>query len=162
MTEDTPQRLAKRLEAEGQKTQEFFHSLADEDWERCVHTDGAQWTVRQVLAHFVGAEAGMNDLIRNIMGGGVGTPADFNLDQYNQRRVDRLQAATPDDLLAQYIEHRQASIQMVANLTTDDLQLAGRHPWLGVATVEEIVKMLYRHNQIHQREIRQALSAARV
>jgi hypothetical protein len=31
----------------------------------------------------------------------------------------------------------------------------GRHPFLGRAPLSEIIKIIYRHNQIHLREIRQ-------
>jgi hypothetical protein len=66
---------------------------------------------------------------------------------------------SPAELLAQFAERRQASVQLAAGLSAEDLQRTGRHPWLGVAAVEEILKMLYRHNQIHQRDIRRTLAA---
>jgi len=48
---------------------------------------------------------------------------------------------------------------MVSQFDDPDLEKSGRHPWLGMAQVEEIIKLMYRHNQIHQREIREALES---
>lgn len=157
MTE-TPERLSARLRSEGEKTLEFFRALPSDCWETGVYSDGGQWTVRQLLAHFVSAEAGMNELIRVILAGGAGAPEDFDIDLYNQRRVDRLQALSPAELLDQFVERRQASAQMTDGLSAADLTRTGRHPWMGIAPVEDILKLLYRHNQIHQRDIRKALS----
>ena len=60
---ETPERLASRLAEEGQKTQQFFLELTPVQWERTLYTDGAQWTVGQVLAHFVITEVGIRSLI---------------------------------------------------------------------------------------------------
>jgi hypothetical protein len=37
-----------------------------------------------------------------------------------------------------------------------DLAKLGRHPFLGITSLEDIIKMVYRHNQIHMREIRRS------
>ena len=62
-------------------------------------------------------------------------------------------------LLAQYEELRRSNANLVSRMQPEDLARVGRHPFLGVASLEEIIKLLYRHNQIHQRDIRRALSA---
>jgi hypothetical protein len=38
-----------------------------------------------------------------------------------------------------------------------DLANTGRHPFLGWVAVEDIIKMLYRHDQIHLRDLRRLL-----
>jgi hypothetical protein len=43
-------------------------------------------------------------------------------------------------------------------LSADDLVKTGRHPWLGIAPLEDMIQLLYRHNQIHQRDIRKLLA----
>ena len=47
---------------------------------------------------------------------------------------------------------------VVAHMTPEDLPKVGRHPFLGAAPLEDIIKLLYRHNQIHQRDVRRLLS----
>ena len=66
---DTALFLADRLETEGAKSLEIFRALLPEHWELTVYTDGSAWTIRQLLAHFVTAEAGFLVLIDDILAG---------------------------------------------------------------------------------------------
>ncbi|MCI0519327.1 MAG: ClbS/DfsB family four-helix bundle protein [Chloroflexi bacterium] len=154
---DTPKSLAERLQREGERTIEFFQALTPEQWEHSLYTDGAAWKVGQVLAHTVGAEHSLTRLVENILAGGAGTPEDFNLDAYNERKVAEMQALSREQLMERFAALRSRTAALVAGLTPEDLQKTGRHPWLGVAALEDIIKLIYRHNQIHQRDIRKAL-----
>lgn len=155
---DSPERLANRLADEGQKTLQFFQALAPDQWEHTVYTEGAPWTVRQVLAHFVISEAGMRALMTNVLAGGPNLPQDFDLNRYNEGQVSKWDDAAPPDLLVKFHQERQTTVDWVRGLAPDDLVKTGRHPWLGVAPLEEIIQLMYRHNQIHQREIRKVLA----
>jgi hypothetical protein len=155
---DTPERLANRLADEGQKSQQFFGALSSTQWERTLYTEGTQWTVRQVLAHFVITEAGIRELMANILAGGDGVPQDFDINAYNEKQVSKRGEIAPDDLLAQFAVERRATVEWVRGLVPGDLLKTGRHPWLGLAPLEEMIQLMYRHNQIHQRDIRKLLA----
>lgn len=157
---ETPQRLVERLSDEGRKSIDFFKDLRPEQWEISVYSEGSRWSVRQVLAHFVSAERAFSLLIRDVLEGGEGAPEGFDIDRFNEGQVSKMGSLLPLDLLAQFEESRRTSIELVAHLQTDDLVKVGRHPFLGQAALEDIIKLLYRHNQIHQRDIRKSLSAA--
>lgn len=157
---DTPERLVERLSSEGEKTQEFFSALLPGQWERTLYTDGGRWSVRQVLAHLVGAEVGMRQLMENILAGSPGVPEDFDLDAYNERRVERLDNVPADELLQRFTAQRQVTIDFVSCLEVEDLRKSGRHPFLGKTSLEDIVKLMYRHNQIHQRDVRKLLTSS--
>ena len=157
MTE-TNQRLAKRLTEEGQKTHQFFTALTPAEWQRTLYTDGAMWTVNQILAHFVITESGIRALMQNILAGGAGVPPDFDLNAYNEHHVNKAGAISPEELLAKFQVERHATIDWLSGLSLEDLARTGRHPWLGVAPLEEMIQLLYRHNQIHQRDIRKLLA----
>jgi uncharacterized protein (TIGR03083 family) len=157
---ETPERLVERLRSEGQRTVEFFQALAPEQWQAQVYSDGAQWQTRHLLAHFVATENAFHLLIEDILSGGSGAPEDFDIDDFNQRRVAELKETSTQDLLAQFAAGRQASIAQVARMGQADLLRTGRHPFLGMTTLQEIIQLLYRHNQIHQRDIRKLLSAS--
>lgn len=155
---DTPEHLAERLKVEGEKTLHFFHGLSPEQWERRVYTEGSCWTIRQVLAHFTVSEASFARLIGDILAGGQGAPENFQIDYFNERTVGKLEAATPIELLEKYVDLRSRFTALVQGLHPDDLLKTGRHPYLGVATIEDIIKLLYRHNAIHIREIRRIIA----
>ncbi len=155
---DSPQRLAQRLQSEFEKTRLFYTALTPEQWEQQVYTEGACWTVRQVLAHQASAETSFRLLIENILSGGPGSPEDFDLNAYNERYAGKLAGQPPFALLERFAESRRQIIDLVNTLSPADLQKKGRHPFLGVSPLEDIIKMIYRHNQIHQREIRKVLA----
>lgn len=154
---DTPAFLAERLRTEGEKSAQFFLSLPTDVLDTVVYTDGAQWTVRQVLIHFVTAEISLRKLVENIAGGGSGSPEDFSIDAFNKRKVESYNTTNLDEIVAAYRENREHTAGVVSQLSEADLARQGRHPYLGVAPLTEIIKIIYRHNQIHQREIRQTL-----
>jgi hypothetical protein len=151
---DSPEHLAGRLRDEGGKVRDFFMSLPENSWDDLVYSDGAQWSVRQLLAHIASAEISMGRLVNNIVAGGAGTPEDFDIDAYNDRKVRELDGKLPAELIGQFSDARHANAQTVSRLSQDDLGRTGRHPFLGVTTLSEIIKMIYRHNQIHLRDLR--------
>lgn len=159
LTHESPTRIADRMIAEGDKTIEFFRELMPDRWRIILYTEGSIWTVREVLAHFVSAESGMTRLVENILAGGPGSPEDFDMNAYNERKVTSLKDASTDELIGQFASLREKSAALAANLSPDDLTKTGRHPWLGMTSVADILKMIYRHNQIHLRDIRRALNS---
>ena len=52
---------------------------------------------------------------------------------------------------------RADSVKWVSRLSAEDLEIEGRHPYLGQVPLVEMLKMLYLHNQIHFRDFRKLL-----
>ena len=151
---ESPAFLAERLRADGERTAAFFAALTGDQWQQVVYTEGAEWKVRDMLAHFVSVEKSILKLFENIREGGMGASEDFSVDRFNAEQVSKLAEISPSDLLAQYQEARAKMIAWVSGLSESDLQKTGRHPFLGVTTLGEMIKMVYRHNQIHLRDLR--------
>ncbi len=156
---DSSDFLTERLKTEGEKTAAFFAALAPEQWQILVYTEGEQWTLRNVLAHFVMAEQGFLKLFANIRDGGPGAAEDFDIDRYNASQQEKTRELTPNELLEQFQATRVIMAALVASFSEEDLQKQGRHPFLGLTTLAEMVKMVYRHNQIHLRDLRKLLEA---
>jgi hypothetical protein len=136
---ESPAFLAERLGTEGERIAASFAALTGDQWGQVVYTEGAEWKVRDVLAHFVSVEKSILKLFENIRSGGGGTSEDFSVDRFNAEQVSKL-----------------------AEISPSDLQKRGRHPFLGVTTLGEMIKMVYRHNQIHLRKLRQLSALGRV
>lgn len=151
---ESPAFLADRLKTEGEKTCAFFSALTPDQWQTLVYTEGGHWTVRSVLAHFVTAEKGFLKLFSEIRAGGPGASEDFDIDRYNASQQEKTREISPAELLEQFRAVRAEMTSLVASLSEEDLQKQGRHPFLGLATLAEMVKMVYRHNQIHLRDLR--------
>jgi hypothetical protein len=149
--------LADKLKTEGEKLSGFFHSLTEQQWEAQVYTEGSTWTVRSILAHLMTAERAFLKLFDDVRQGGPGASEDFLIDRYNARQQEKTRDAGPAQLLEQFSDVRARMIAWVASLEDLALERTGRHPFLGVTTLREMIKMVYIHNQTHYRDIRRVL-----
>lgn len=149
--------LTSRLQKDGQKTRKIFEDLKPEEWKVQVYTTGSEWTVREVLAHFVSAEQSFHRLINDVRRGGQGAPRSLDIDEFNESQVPELGGFTPDELLEAYWQARQASIELTDSLEPEDLDKQGYHPWFGDVPIRDMLKLVYRHNMIHLRDVRKAL-----
>jgi hypothetical protein len=151
--------LTQRLEKGAKKTQTFFEALDTEQWFMQVYSEGTSWTVQKILAHFVSTEQSIARLVTNIINDSGRLPKDFDIDKFNEGAVNKLESFSPIALMDAFIEARQQMIAMVAQISDANLDKIGRHPWFKSAPIEEMIKLVYRHNQIHQRDIRKTLNA---
>jgi uncharacterized damage-inducible protein DinB len=149
--------LAEKLRSEGERFVSIFTGLADDQWQKEVYTEGATWTIRNVLAHFVTSERGLLQLFENVRQGGEGAAQDFSIDRYNAAMQERAKEAAPQELLEQYKSIRAEAVAWTSGLSEADLDKQGRHPFLGTTTIREMVKMLYIHNLTHYRDMKKAL-----
>ena len=154
---DTPVFLADRLRVEGDKTIAFFTGLTPEQWQVTVYTEGEKWTIRSVLAHYVTAEKGFVSIFGNIREGGSGVSEDFDIDRFNANQQKKTRELLPEELLEQFRIIRTEMVNLVNSFSDDDLTKQGRHPYLGETTLGEMIKMVYRHNQIHFRDMRRVI-----
>src|SRR5688572_9075809 len=149
--------LAEKLRSVGDKIVSTFRGLADEQWNREVYTEGTTWTIRNILSHFVTSERGLLKLFEQIRQGGPGSSEEFSIDRYNANMQARTKDLTPQELLEQYKSIRADSIPWTSSLSETDLEIQGRHPFLGMTTIREMIKMLYLHNQLHYRDMKKVL-----
>jgi hypothetical protein len=149
--------LAEKLKSEGERFVSIFSGLADAQWQTEIYTEGAVWTVRNILSHFVTSERGLVRLFEQIRQGGAGVADDFSIDRFNASQQAKTKELTPQELLEQYKSVRANSVTWVSGLKESDLEITGRHPFLGQTTMREMVKMLYLHNQIHYRDLKKAM-----
>jgi uncharacterized damage-inducible protein DinB len=150
--------LADKLKSEGDKFVQIFSALTDEQWMSEVYTEGETWTVRNILSHFVTSERGLVKLFEQIRTGGAGSPGDFSIDRFNASQQQKTKDFTPAELLEQYKQVRADSVAWVSGLKDEELEIKGRHPFLGETIIREMVKMLYLHNQLHYRDLKKVLT----
>jgi DinB family protein len=149
--------LAEKLESEGEKFFAIFAGLTAEQWQTEVYTEDTTWTIRNVLSHFVTSERALIKLFEQIRQGGAGSSEEFSIDRYNASMQARMKDVTPEELLEQYRAIRAESVVWVSGLKESELELRGRHPFLGPTVIREMIKMLYLHNQLHYRDMKRAL-----
>lgn len=149
--------LSEKLKSEGEKIHSIFSGFTESQWNTQVYTEGATWTIRNVFSHLVTSERGLIKLFEQIRQGGEGASLEFSIDRYNASMQARTKELTPEELLEQYKTVRAESIAWTSALAESDLEIRGRHPFLGPTTIREMIKMLYIHNQTHYRDMKKAL-----
>jgi hypothetical protein len=149
--------LAQKLKSEGEKFETIFRNFTDEDWNKEVYTEGSVWTIRNILAHLMMSEGSLMRLFERIRQGGEGVTEDFVIDRYNAHQQEKAKDLSSSELLEQYKLTREKTVEWVASLSDFDLEKTGRHPFLGMTNLREMIKMIYIHNQTHYRDLRKVL-----
>jgi hypothetical protein len=145
------------LEKGGEESIAFFKSLTAEELTVQVYQDGAKWTAKQILAHFITIERSMHWLFKNISSGGSGAPEDFDIERFNRTQTSKLDEFTLDELISQFRTVREETISIVKEFSEDDLDREGLHAFHGFGKLERFIRWAYEHARIHENEIRQAL-----
>jgi hypothetical protein len=149
--------LADRLRKEGSRVVNFFNQLSQEQWKVVIYPQQSDWTMHHLLAHFVSAENGRQELIESVYNGGEGAPQQFDIDRFNQIEVDRLSKQSSQDLLRNFVQGRAKLVEMVGSMSEQELSQVGRDPYLGQVVLTEMIKLTYVHLQIHLRDARRCL-----
>jgi len=153
----TPQELANCLREEGDRVVEFFNHLTHNQWGVLVYPEKSDWSMHHLLAHFVSSEIGRKELIFNVFRGGTGTQPNFEIDQFNQREIEKLSQGANDKLLQCFNQERAKLIECISAMSAQDLERRGNDPYIGEVALSDMIKLTYRHLQIHLRDARQCL-----
>lgn len=154
---DRRNEIIAKLEENLENITSFFKSLSGDQLSVQVYTDGAEWTVKQVLAHFITIERSMHWLFENILSGGSGSPDDFDVDRFNLTQTKKLDGLTVEELIEQFRSVREGTIAIVRGMTEQDLNREGKHVFLGHGKLERFIIWAYEHVCIHEDDIRKAL-----
>jgi hypothetical protein len=152
-----PDLILKRLTDEGAKTAAFFRAIPEAQMQVEVYTEGAPWRVRDLLAHLVSAERAFHFYGEQILAGGAGAPNDFSIDAFNHAQVAALKDIPSAELIAQFETARAATIALARGMTDADFNRSGRHPWFGRVPLSDMLKLIYRHSMLHERDIRKVI-----
>ncbi len=131
--------------------------LQPDDWESPVQDADQKWTVRQIVTHVADAQKGMTGQITTINGGQEAIPADFDLDRWNRRAVEKGADKTPSELLLALEEGRIKLLQFLDTLTDADFDKQGRHSSLRIMTIEQILTLIGTHEIEHAQIIADSL-----
>ncbi|MGQ9908734.1 MAG: DinB family protein [Candidatus Flexifilum sp.] len=126
-------------------------------WDAQVYSDGAAWNVRQLLIHLAISDKGLNNQVMGIAEGREVIPADFDIDRYNKRSVDKQAEMTPEQARASLAESRAALLAWLDTVDSAALERSGRHASLKIMTVREILEAMIAHERDHARDIARAL-----
>ncbi len=135
----------------------FFKSLSTDELSTQVYQDGAQWTVQQVLAHFITIERSMQWLFKNILAGGPGSTEDFDVERFNRTQPKKYDGKTIDELVAEFSSVRNDTIEIVNSMSDADFDREGLHAFHGHGKLERFIVWAYEHVALHMEDLHQRL-----
>ncbi len=154
---DRKNNIINELEKAGAETVVFYNSLTPDELNVFVYDEEVQWTVRQVLAHFITIEQSMQWLFSNILEGGPGSPENFDLDHFNRTQPAKLDGLSLEKLLDRFKAVRSETIAIVAGMAEADFDRTGRHAFHGHGKLERFIRWAYEHQRLHTEDIHKAL-----
>lgn len=122
-------------------------------WEQQIYSDGAQWTVRQLLLHLMISNAGQNKLIMGIASGKEMIPPDYDLERYNKRSVEKQAEVTPEQARAALAESHHALLAWLDSVDDAVLDIIGRDVTLEMVTIEYMLEVVASHATDHAADI---------
>ena len=144
--------------AKNDESMAILNGLDEADWGRPVYsTESANWTVQGVLAHLADSERGLLGQLRRQAVGKQTIPADFDLQHWNKRLVEKRGGEPPDDLRDEIRARFAEALLVLAALPEDALDRRGRHPRGDEPDVETCFRHMAEHRAGHAAEIRAAL-----
>lgn len=149
--------IINELEKAGAETVAFYHSLTPDELDILVYTEEVQWTVRQVLAHFITIEQSMQWLFRDILKGGPGSPENFDLNRFNRTQPAKLDGLSLEELLHRFKAVRRETIAIVEKMSEADFDRTGRHAFHGHGKLARFIRWAYEHQRLHTEDIYKAL-----
>jgi hypothetical protein len=153
--------IAAELERNLDETVSLFRSLSPDELRTQLYSDGAKWTVRQVLAHFVAIEGSMQWLFKNMLSGGPGAPPEFDFERFNRTQTPKFDGLSPDELIERFKAVRQETVRIVREMQEEDLDREGLHAYHGKGRLDRFIRWAYEHVRLHVEDVRKVLKKSK-
>jgi len=127
-------------------------------WDTQVYSDGAAWTVRQLLIHLAVTDQGQSNTVTAIAAGGNPVPEDFDINRYNARSVEKRADTTPEQARQQLSDSRAKFLEWLDQQDESVLEKSGRHGGtMQTLTIAGFLQTMADHERQHAQDIAQVL-----
>jgi hypothetical protein len=106
-----------------------------------------------VLSHVAVSESGQLVVIQRVLAGEGGVGADFDLNRYNRRSVQKQAERSVDDLLAGIARDHAHVLSALEAVSEADLDKTGRHARGDTLTIEQFFGRITEHRRQHAEEL---------
>lgn len=148
--------MSERLDVHKQKLVESRAKLNDaldrigDRGDEQIYSDGAQWTLRQLVIHLMLSDAGHNRMVSHYAEGKEFIPADYDLQRYNKRSVEKKAEMTLAQARDSLAQSRQDLLEWFDKQADDSfLDKKGRHATLQILTIAQIIDVMCGHEDGH-------------
>ncbi len=128
-------------------------------WETQVYSEGAAWNVRQLLVHLVLTDAAHYYMAMGYSEDKEVVPADFDLERYNRRSVEKKAELTPEQARASLAESRATLNAWLDGVTDESVfEKTGRHGSMNIFSIRQILRVAAQHEKNHALDIARMLA----
>jgi hypothetical protein len=149
--------LKQKLAASRQELNTILDQIGDR-WDTQVYSDGAAWTARQLAIHLMITDKGHNNMMKGIANGEDTVPADFDLERFNRRSVEKRAETSIEEIRASLNTTAAEREAWLDNLDDATLDKKGRHGSMHILSIAEILQVIADHDRDHGRDIAKTLS----
>jgi len=153
MTSERIEKYTDRLQKSRQRLNAALDGVPAELWEQQIYSDGAQWTLRQLLIHLMLADHGQNTIILGIAEDKNLIPEDYDINRYNSSSVGKRQSVTVDEAREGLAQSRAHLIEWLHQADESVLDKEGRHASLQIMSIMQIFNLMSRHEESHAADI---------
>ncbi|GAB5490754.1 MAG: hypothetical protein Phog2KO_09690 [Phototrophicaceae bacterium] len=145
--------LKQNLEKSRATLNEAFDLIGDKGDEQ-IYSEGAQWTLNQLAVHLALADIGHNRMVMSYANDQEFIPADYDIERYNKRSVEKKADMTLKQSRASLKKSREEFITWLDAVEDDAiLQKTGRHATLQIMTLEQIIGVMCYHEEAHAKDM---------
>ena len=153
MASERSEKAITRLQQARERLDAVLNRVPADLWERQIYSDGAQWTVRQLLIHLMLADHGQNNVLMGIAEGKNLIPEDYDLNRYNSGSVSKRQAVTVEEARAGLMQSRARLVEWLNQIDDAVLDQKGRHASLQILSIGQILEVMALHEEGHAADI---------
>jgi uncharacterized protein (TIGR03083 family) len=119
-------------------------------------TENPAWNVHDLLAHLASAEGGLQATVQRFLAARE-LPEAFDLSYWNARQVAKRSDQGVSELIDSLAASREDTLNLLASLTEEQLDVPGKHPAGFDTTVGGVFRVIALHERTHGREIAAAI-----
>jgi uncharacterized damage-inducible protein DinB len=142
-----------RLAESREKLNQALDLIGDRADEQ-IYSEGAQWTLRQLAIHLALADTGHNRMMYNYAEGKEFIPADYDLERYNKRSVEKKEEMTLAQARELLAQSRAELLEWLDSIEDESiLDKTGRHATMKIMSLSEIMDFMAGHEEGHADDI---------
>lgn len=155
------EKLVLKLERSKNDVQAFFESIDEKNWDRIVYpTDSSDpWQIQDIFSHLIISEESFLVLFNQMCAGHEIIQNTINIDQFNAEHQKQFDSISKEEVINRFLVGRQNMIQFVMKISQKELSIVGDHPALGISKLEDMIKLIPIHDQMHMKDIKKILTS---
>jgi len=144
----------KKALAESRERVNYVFDRVGDAWDTPIYSDGAAWNAQQLAIHMSISDKGLSGQAMKIAADVEAIPADFDLERFNKRSVEKAAEKTIEQVRSDMIASRDELLRWLDAVSDESvLDKEGRMAAMHIWPVEKIIYWVANHEKTHADDI---------